>query len=102
MTQENGRGRKITVTKNGPYQIEGAIPLAKQTIVADEAGASRDWQQGPPIEVTESYLLCRCGHSSHKPFCDKTHLKIRFEGTEVASREPYANNVDVIEGRRLT
>lgn len=98
MTTETSRDPMITVTKNGPYQVDGAIPLAKQTIVADDEGGSRDWEQGAPIEVPPSYRLCRCGHSSNKPFCDSTHLKIKFDGTEVASREPYVDQVEAFEG----
>ncbi|TMB97812.1 MAG: iron-binding protein, partial [Chloroflexi bacterium] len=88
----------MTVTENGPYRVEGSIPLAKQTIVADAQGGSRDWQEGSAIETPATYDLCRCGHSANKPFCDRTHLKINFDGTEVASREPYADQVDVFEG----
>lgn len=91
----------ITVTRNGPYVVTGKIPLAKQTIEADAEGQSRDWQQGPEFEVEETYALCRCGHSSNKPFCDRTHLQIGFDGTEVASREPYVEQVDVIEGSEI-
>jgi CDGSH-type Zn-finger protein len=90
--------QKITVTLNGPYLVEGAIPLAKQTIVADAEGGSRDWQQGEPIVAADTYKLCRCGQSSNKPFCDSTHLKVGFDGTEVASREPYVEQVEVFEG----
>ncbi len=50
-------GREVTVMKDGPYFVEGSIPLAKQTIVADDEGGSRDWQQGEPIEVAASYPL---------------------------------------------
>ena len=93
-----GAPTKITVTRNGPYHVEGSLPLAMQTIVADDEGGSRDWEQGEPIEAEATYDLCRCGHSSNKPFCDKTHLKIKFDGTEVASRENYVDQVEVFEG----
>lgn len=90
--------RKISVTLNGPYQVEGSIPLAKQTIVADAEGASREWRQGEAIEAKSSYRLCRCGQSANKPFCDGTHLKIGFDGTEVADRSPYLEQAAVFEG----
>jgi CDGSH-type Zn-finger protein len=32
----------------------------------------------------ESVVLCRCGGSKTKPFCDKTHSKIGFEAAERA------------------
>jgi CDGSH-type Zn-finger protein len=91
-------GRKVTVIKNGPYRVEGSIPLAKQTIVADDEGGSRDWQQGEQIEAADAYSLCRCGQSSNKPFCDGTHVKIDFDGTEVASREPYTDQAEMLSG----
>ena len=54
----------ITVTKDGPYAVVGAIPLAGQG-----TGASAG---------TECYTLCRCGGSKNKPFCDGTHWSIGF------------------------
>src|SRR6266571_2313073 len=89
---------KVTVSRNGPYIVEGAIPLANQTIESDSKGGSREWLDGQPFEVAEVYDLCRCGQSSNKPFCDKTHLKVGFDGTETASRAPYLNQADVFEG----
>ena len=93
--------RRVTVMKNGPYRVEGSIPLARQTIVADDEGGSRDWQHGDPIEAPPAYALCRCGQSSNKPFCDSTHLTVGFDGTEVASREPYVEQAQVFGGPTL-
>jgi len=37
----------------------------------------------------ETYDLCRCGASAHKPFCDRSHEACRFDGAETASRRPF-------------
>jgi len=44
---------KIIAKENGPYlvEVDGQIETA----------------------------LCRCGHSSNKPFCDGTHKKVGFQ-----------------------
>ena len=82
-------GMKITVTRNGPYVVEGAVPMARQTIVADPQGDSREWQEGESFETQEAFALCRCGHSATKPYCDGSHVRVGFDGTETASHEPY-------------
>jgi CDGSH-type Zn-finger protein len=89
---------KITVSRNGPYLVEGAVPLAKQTIVADREGGSEEWREGAPLAAPGSYALCRCGHSQTKPFCDGSHKKVGFDGTETASREKYLDQAQVFEG----
>jgi CDGSH-type Zn-finger protein len=97
-TDDQASVLKITVTRNGPYLVQGRIPLAKQTIESDSEGGSREWRQGEAFDVSEEYLLCRCGQSSNKPFCDGTHLKVGFDGTETASRAPYLEQAEVFEG----
>jgi len=89
---------KVVVSKNGPYLVTGAIPLSRQTIVADRDGVSEKWSEGETFPPRETYALCRCGHSSTKPFCDGTHKKIGFDGTETASREPYLKEAKGLEG----
>ncbi|WP_200873893.1 CDGSH iron-sulfur domain-containing protein [Dyella japonica] len=89
---------QVTVSKNGPYLVVGDIPLAKQTVVADAQGGSEEWREGPPIEHKPTYALCRCGQSQTKPFCDGSHQKVGFDGTETASREPYLDQAQVMNG----
>ena len=89
---------KVVVTKNGCYLVTGGIPLARQTIVANSDGESEKWREGDAFPAQESYALCRCGRSSTKPFCDGTHKKVGFDGTETASRAPYDELAVEIDG----
>src|SRR5882762_9527775 len=57
--------------------------------------------RGKEFAAQEEYRLCRCGQSRSKPFCDGTHKKIRFEGAETASRAPYAEQAERIEGPEM-
>jgi CDGSH-type Zn-finger protein len=82
-------GTTVAVTENGPYLVTGSVPLARQTIVADADGFSVEWRQGETLATEPEYRLCRCGRSRTKPFCDDSHERVGFDGTETASREPY-------------
>jgi CDGSH-type Zn-finger protein len=95
-------GFKIAITKNGPYLVSGGVPLAKQHIVPNAAGESIEWREGQRYAKESSYALCRCGHSSNKPFCDGTHKKIGFDGTETASHQAYREQAEVIDGPTMS
>ena len=99
--QSSHDGSKIRVNKNGPYLVSGGIPLSKHTIGIDAAGYSFEWREGKKYPSRENYALCRCGHSKTKPFCDGTHLKVNFDGTETASRQPYLAQARKILGPTL-
>jgi CDGSH-type Zn-finger protein len=94
---------KITITVDGPYLVQGTMPLAQQHIVTNAQGESVSWRQGKAVAVptTGRYALCRCGRSATKPFCDGAHQRIGFDGTETASREPYDVQAEHIEGPTL-
>jgi CDGSH-type Zn-finger protein len=92
---------KVTITKNGPYRVSGNLPLGEETIGANAAGESVKWEHGKQYPQQAQYALCRCGHSSHKPFCDGTHAKIGFDGTETASRAPYREQAKVMRGPKM-
>ena len=100
MTKPRGEPR-VLVTKNGPYLVSGSVPMARQTIVADQEGGSEQWRESHPFAPQESYALCRCGHSANKPFCDGTHKKIGFDGTETASRQLYREQAQLMQGPAL-
>ncbi len=57
----------ITVEKDGPYRVCG-IPLASARLAK---GASPD-----------KYVLCRCGASKNKPYCDGSHVDIGWTSAE--------------------
>jgi CDGSH-type Zn-finger protein len=89
---------KIEIRKDGPYLVSGGVPLSEQHIVTNAEGESLDYREGKRFPAQPEYALCRCGHSSDKPFCDGTHKKVKFDGTETASREPYLKQAETIEG----
>lgn len=57
-------GTSIRINKNGPYVVKNVELEAE----FNGAGASE-----------KEYILCRCGHSKNKPFCDGTHYEVNWE-----------------------
>jgi CDGSH-type Zn-finger protein len=94
-------GMKITVTTDGPYVVEGGVPLAKQIIETDAEGGSVEWREGDKYRAQASYELCRCGQSHDKPFCDGSHEEVGFDGTETASHAPYLEQAQVYDGPEM-
>jgi len=92
---------KIKVMKNGPYLVTGNVPLTEQIIVSDNEGTSTGWKQGKKFETAEQYMLCRCGRSKNKPFCDGTHAKLGFQGKETADHVPFAKKAEFTDGPEL-
>jgi CDGSH-type Zn-finger protein/uncharacterized Fe-S cluster protein YjdI len=55
----------VSPQKNGPLVVTGNLEIISGT--------------GRTVDRVTKVRLCRCGHSSTKPFCDNTHLKIGFQ-----------------------
>jgi CDGSH-type Zn-finger protein len=55
---------EIGVFRNGPLFVRGGV----RVVGAD----------GQPFEVRNRQVLCRCGHSQNKPFCDGSHKLVGF------------------------
>ena len=58
---------RITVTRDGPYAVEGEVEI-------DLNGGV--WGQGA---ARDRFTLCRCGASKNKPFCDGSHFDAGFK-----------------------
>jgi CDGSH-type Zn-finger protein len=91
----------IKVSKNGPYLVSGGPPLDKTIIVCDEQGDPAEWKKGKKYPNHDCYALCRCGGSNKKPYCDGTHAKEGFDGTETAGRKKYSEQAEKIHGPDL-
>jgi CDGSH-type Zn-finger protein len=94
--------RRLQFNKNGPYIVEGKVPLTTSEICNDDEGYCRTWREVKTYPLQEKYALCRCGQSKNKPFCDGTHTKIHFDGTEAGDREPFDEGAKIIQGPSLT
>jgi CDGSH-type Zn-finger protein/uncharacterized Fe-S cluster protein YjdI len=54
----------VTPRENGPLLVEGSLEICSAS--------------GRTISRENRSVLCRCGGSANKPFCDGTHKKIGF------------------------
>jgi CDGSH-type Zn-finger protein len=90
--------QKIIVMPHGPYIVYGEIPLVRKAQVISEYGEPLAWHKTEVIETEDTYALCRCGQSSAKPFCDGTHARVDFDGTETADTGVTASRQTVYEG----
>jgi CDGSH-type Zn-finger protein len=92
---------KIVVSKDGPYVVSGNVPLSVQTITPNEEGDSWNWKEAKTFPPRDTYKLCRCGQSKTKPYCDNSHVRVGFDGTEAATRLPHAAQAESFDGPTL-
>jgi CDGSH-type Zn-finger protein len=99
---EQKKQYRIKVLKDGPYLVTGGVPLAREIAAANKGGEPEQWEPGEPFPLKETYSLCRCGKSKTMPYCDGTHAKTGFNGTETAPQKNFADMAQKIEGPGLT
>ena len=93
-------------TTNREHRNQKGRALHRQRRGAVERAAHRNQRRGrifglpggQEISAAGQYALCRCGQSANKPFCDGTHKKVEFDGTETANREPYLDQAETLDG----
>jgi CDGSH-type Zn-finger protein len=55
----------IVASKDGPYEVSGPL-----TVASSDGRTS----------IGDARLLCRCGGSARKPWCDGSHRRNGFAG----------------------
>ena len=68
----------INVRENGPLRVDG-----DDVKVVDWNGNEYAIPNGK-----RPFILCRCGQSKTRPFCDLTHRAIGFQAGEAAPDKP--------------
>jgi CDGSH-type Zn-finger protein len=93
---------RIVIRPRGPYVVTGDPPLVRTEIVKTEHGEPVDWDEGPTLVTPQGeYLLCRCGASETRPFCDKVCETLDWSWDETADRGPTAARRAAFEGEDL-
>ncbi len=95
-------GPHIEIQPHGPYEVTGNLPIRPRRVVRTEEGEAIAWTFDDEIEHPETYLLCRCGESQNKPFCDGSHGFVLFEGTETAPTSTFEERAERHEGPGVT
>ena len=73
---------RITPKPNGPLIVEGPVKIVTPDGRELPVPPRKD---GRPAEVV---VLCRCGGSATKPFCDGTHKRNGFSDAAPAGLAP--------------
>jgi len=59
---------KVSAIKDGPLMVEGNLEICTGT--------------GQTINRTRQVMLCRCGASNNKPYCDGSHMQAGFKSDD--------------------
>jgi len=87
----------VEIREKGPYVIHGDIPVIRKKRVTSKNSEALSWATIETFATDEGYVLCRCGGSTTKPFCDGTHDYIDFDDSGPDNFVPFTQSSEVIE-----
>jgi len=94
--------KKITVRHDGPYVVHGDISIRRKSRIMSEEQEALTWKTEAVLTTEDACALCRCGQSDRKPFCDGSHARVKFDGTETADTGTRASRAAEYPGPKVT
>ncbi len=86
MPPEKPTHPSIECAKNGPYLVRNVEMFTNS--------------QGDAIPTRRTIVLCRCGASKNKPFCDGSHDRVGFNSNKGDGR--VEDQLDIYQGEGIT
>jgi CDGSH-type Zn-finger protein len=78
----------IGIIEDPAAQVSGGLWLRGGIAVLSE--------DGTPYPVRNRVVLCRCGASTNKPFCDGAHMRTRFADESLAAYDATSDGTDSV------
>lgn len=92
----------IIIQERGPVEVYGEPPLRRVVIESNKKGESDHYTEKESYDTSkEPTLLCRCGKSKNKPYCDFSHTKEPWNSDLTNLNIPIAEQSTYYEGDRL-
>ena len=82
---------QIAIADGGPYLVSGGVPITSKAPIMSEHGEPLTWKTttADAAEIKGRVALCRCGASDNKPYCDGSHARVEWDGTDNAPDGAY-------------
>ena len=69
---------RVVISKDGPTPSAAMSRFPGRRSAPTQKEVPKRGYRGKVFPLQEKYMLCCCGHSNNKSFCDGSHAAIKF------------------------